>query len=369
MARAKKSAAKSSTKHSIGIIIIAVALIAAIVVLGIVYKSDIVALLNKNENTPGGQQTVTNKTSVLGGSTAVNLPVEIDEIKMEVHFIDVGQGDAIVVRFSDGKDIIVDAGSGASRNAPTAIKTQFLEYLESINIDKFDYMFATHHHSDHMNLLDDVLDAYSVTNIYYNGYEEKPETQYFADFEAKVAAENAEVVSFDADGDTYVIQGEGYTFTVYAPGYGAFPEDTNYMSPFILVECAGKRVLLTGDSEEETETWFYQKLGSETPDIDVLKVGHHGSAKGTSTAFLDKVKPEFAVISVGEKNSYNHPTPATMNDLFNYGIVTYRTNRHGNIIMYVDADGDFAFGVDNEVPVENNKNLINDRMIITKEAA
>ena len=324
-------AKRSKSTKKIGIPLTVVILLAALVfgaVVGVLVspaREQIVTLLKQNgQSGTGGEQNNTATTekgqSVLGGSASFRLPVELDEASvMEAHFIDVGQGDCILLRFNDGVDMIIDAGSGTARN-PATVTTEMLAYLDSIHLDKLD------------------------------------ET-------------GAEIVQFDADGDVYEIEGEGYTVTIYAPGYARF-EDTNYMSPMIVVEYGGRRMLLTGDAEEEVELWWMETMGGTSYDIDILKVGHHGSQKGTSDAFLEFVDPEYCVIMVGEENGiYKHPDYLTMNDLFNAGVVTYRTNRHGNIVLFLDGNGEFGFAVEQEVPVDNNKNGINDRMIVTEKAA
>lgn len=286
----------------------------------------------------------------------------IGSTNMQVHFIDVGQGDAILVRFPDGKDMIVDAGSGTSENS--TVRNDYLDYLESIQLDAVDYMIVTHDHTDHMNFLDNVLDEYVVKNVYYNGYNGSPNTATYGKLIDKINAEDGvQAIAFDGDGDTYEINGSGYSVKIYAPGYMRFSDDRNYMSPFVTLEYAGRKVLLTGDAEEESETWFLDTLGDELLDVDVLKVGHHGSEKGTCTRFLDEIKPEFAVICVGDGNDYDHPTPATMNDLFDYGIVTYRTDRHGNIVLYVDNEGDFGFLPEKAVITENNSKGVDEHYL------
>ena len=155
----------------------------------------------------------------------------------------------------------------------------------------------------------------------------------------------------DADGEDYSITGTGYTVNVYAPGYGTFEngngsydaDESNGMSPMIVVETAGRKLLFTGDGTVETETWFIEKTGGTSYDVDFLKAGHHGSDTSTSQAFLDFI--------------------------FDMGVVTYRTNRHGNIVLNIDEDGDMAFAVEREVPAENNKNGINDLMLVSAPAA
>lgn len=302
--------------------------------------------------------------SVLGNSPALRLPVELSGTgMMEIHFIDVGQGDGILIRLPDGIDVLIDSGSGTSVNK-TVIQ-EHIAYLHALDLGNIEYMIATHPDSDHINMLDDVLDNFTVENIYYNAYEHNSATfrtfQEKASTEKVTAEKNATVILFDEDGDLYRLGNDLYTFDIYAPGYDRF-EDVNSMSPIIHLSYAGFDILFTGDAHTDTETWFLETY--DAIDCDVLKVGHHGSPSSTGDAFLDAVRPEFAVISVGEVNTYHHPYPLVMNRLYNRGIVTYRTNRQGTIVLLVDDKGEFAFDVENKVPVDNNKNGVNDRMIV-----
>ena len=299
----------------------------------------------------------------LGSNVEINGSVVLSNIQFEAHFIDVGQGDAIVLRFSDGNDWIIDAGSGTSEKS--AITTEYINYLTSIGITEIDYMVATHLHSDHMNMMDNVLDSFVVKNVYYNA--EDSTTAYFNDFKDKLSAETGvNVVQFDADGDTYSFSGANYSITIYAPGHDRF-EDTNYMSPMVMVEVEGVQMLFTGDNEEDVEKWFMETYAEEDKDIDILKVGHHGSAKGTTTEFLQYFTPEFAVISVGMENGYNHPTANAMDRLYRENVITYRTNRQGNIVLYVDENGQYAFDVEYDFPAENNKNGENDKLLVKEK--
>lgn len=354
-------------KINLNTVIISAVLIVCLIVSVTVFRTEISALLtsmaaDNTGNTPGNQDNHTPMNpSVLGGSSAVNLPTELQNIGLEVHFIDIGQGDSIVIRLPDGKDVLIDAGSSTASGA--AAVQEYLSYLSLINIDSFDYLIATHYDADHINMLDDVLSAYEVKNIYCNGSTHDSAT-YTKFAEACQNETGAVITYFDEDGDVYTLTGEGYSLDIYAPGFTRFT-DANSMSPIVILEYAGRRVVLTGDAEEETESWFMTKTGLSSLDCDVIKLGHHGSDTSNSQAFLNFIAAEYAVVSVGETNSYNHPDPMVMNRLYNAGIVTYRTNRQGTIVLYVDGDGDFAFGVERQVPVENNKNLINDKMIVT----
>jgi|AGTN01.2.fsa_nt_gi Predicted hydrolase (metallo-beta-lactamase superfamily) len=268
-----------------------------------------------------------------------DIPAGTSEGDLLVYFLDVGQGDSIVLRFPDGVDMIIDAGNGTS--ASQAEISDYLSRLAALNIDKFDYMLATHFDSDHINMLDDVLVAYEVDNIYYNDYDGGSAT--YNKFIQFSEAEGANITEFDSDGDAYTIDGQGYTVTIYAPGYGRFT-DENSMSPITVVTFAGRRVILTGDAEAETEEWFLTEvLGGGGFDSDVLKVGHHGSATSSSAAFLDVIDCEYAVISCGAGNSYGHPKQATLDKLSARNTTVYRTDLQGTVTLTIDAEGNISF--------------------------
>ena len=321
----------------------------------------------------GGNTGILPAYTAIGSDITVGTDVALDNIVFEAHFIDVGQGDAIVLEFQDGKTVMIDAGSTSPGLADCRAET--LAYLEHIEVDKIEYLIVTHPDTDHYNMLEAVMDAYVVDNVIYNACEKN---QTYTGFIERIVEEtgNASMV-IDADGEDYSIDGTGYTVKIYAPGYGTFEnddgkydaEESNGMSPMIVVETAGRRLLFTGDGTVETEAWFIEKMGGASYDVDFLKAGHHGSNTSTSQAFLDFVTPEYCVIMCDNGEEYSHPDTEVMNRLFDMGVVTYRTNRHGNIVLNIDEDGDMAFAVEREVPAENNKNGINDLMLVTAPAA
>ena len=166
--------------------------------------------------------------------------------------------------------------------------------------------------------------------------------------------------------------GDGYEFEIFAPGNTGFEgaeSVKNSMSIMCVLTYGGRTVLFTGDAEVETEEWFISLPEVADLDVDVLKVGHHGSESCTSQAFMEAIKPEYALISCDNGTAYGHPHAVTMNTLFAFGTVTYRTNRHGNVVLYLDDDGDFGFLPENDVPVENNKLGINPLTITLQKAA
>lgn len=372
-------ARKKTSGKTVAVIAVAVVLILGLLVAlaysppGQTLIERFMGKLDEGGDVNGGDNQILPAYTAIGGDITVGTDVALDNIVFEAHFIDVGQGDAIVLEFQDGKTVMIDAGSTSPGLADCRAET--LAYLEHIEVDKIEYLIVTHPDTDHYNMLEAVMDAYVVDNVIYNACEKN---QTYTGFIERIVEEtgNASMV-IDADGEDYSITGTGYTVNVYAPGYGTFEngdgkydaEESNGMSPMVVVETAGRRLLFTGDGTVETESWFIEKTGGTSYDVDFLKAGHHGSDTSTSQAFLDFVTPEYCVIMCDNGEEYSHPDTEVMNRLFDMGVVTYRTNRHGNIVLNIDEDGDMAFAVEREVPAENNKNGINDLMLVTAPAA
>ncbi|MDD4316444.1 MAG: MBL fold metallo-hydrolase [Clostridia bacterium] len=303
-------------------------------------------------------------TSFYSASGNVVLPTEFNtQALLEVHFIDVGQGDAIFIRFPDGKDMLIDCGSGAT--ASQEARDEFSDYLLDLEVGTLDYFIVTHPDSDHVNLSSIVLNYFEVENIYYNDLYDG-QTDIYRSFVDMSGEEGASLFEIDSDGEHYIIENteENYRMDVYAPGNARFSDD-NSMSVMCLLQYGGRKILFTGDACYDTEEYFLEHF-QDGLDIDIIKVGHHGSETSSSQGFLDYITPEYAVISVGD--SYGHPSSEVMNRLFDSGTVTYRTNRHGNIVLYVDDSGDFGFLPEKNAPIENNSLLLPEKKLLPKVA-
>lgn len=274
---------------------------------------------------------------------------------LEVHFTDIGQGDAIIINFPDGVTALIDAGTSTA--GQKAIEEDYIKYLDSVTTDNtIDYMVVTHPHTDHYNMLDSVLKNYDVKEIFYNQNEEN--SSMYADFTA-LAAKEPHITLNEIDHSTFYrkITGENYIFEIFACGDMAFKQadQPNQMSILCLITYNDFQILFTGDCETECEEWFMAYYGDdEDIDIDVLKVAHHGSETSTSVEILDYLEPEYAVISCDDGTKYGHPHEQTMDKLADYGVVTYRTNLHGNIALIADYDGDFAFITEYGSSAQNN---------------
>ena len=207
----------------------------------------------------------------------------------DLHFIDVGQGDATLITASTGETLLVDGGRSKAR-----IRTR----LETLGITDLDAIAMTHPDADHIAGLVEVLDMFQIERIYLNGGVSG--TQTFANFMAAVNAEGAEVTTVSR-GDAIPLG--NLTLQVLHPG--TLTGNSNVDSMVLLIDCDEVEVLLTGDAESPSEQEMIQ--AGVLVNIDVLRVGHHGSDSSTTQEFLNALDPEVAVISAGLTNGFGHP--------------------------------------------------------------
>lgn len=188
-----------------------------------------------------------------------------------------------------GASLLVDGGRSGRR---------IRDRLQRLNVQDLDAIVITHNDADHIGGLEEVLDLYTVEHVYVNGA--VGSTKTYEELTAAVQAEGSAITAVSR-GD--FINLGGLKLSVLHPGVLA--GDSNVDSVVLKVECGVVSALLTGDAEAESERDMLKAgvLG----DVDVLKVGHHGSRSSTSPEFLAQVKPEVGVISAGLENSYGHP--------------------------------------------------------------
>jgi len=261
-----------------------------------------------------------------------------DPNTLEVHFLDVGQADSILLLCGD-ESMLVDGGNKADSRKVAA-------YLTNHGVTHIDYMICTHAHEDHVGGLSGALNVCTVGTVY------SPVTEYdseaFRDFLKYLDAQEL-TPTVPNPGDRFEL-GES-TVTVLAPL--ASYENTNDTSIVLRVEYGETVFLLTGDAEYDSE---HDMLDAEYDlGATVLKVGHHGSESSTSYSFLRDVMPEYAVISVGKDNSYGHPHEETLSRLRDAGTVVYRTDEQGDIVCISDGkEVSFTFTGD-EPKAENSE--------------
>lgn len=303
----------------------------------------------------------------LDASDYKNVTTTVTTLKdLEVAFIDVGQGDCIIIELPDGKNMIIDSGEYS------AARTAITEYTTANSITKFDYLLLTHQDSDHAGNMAWVIDNYEVSYIfrpnneathstydsqlpddfnYGDGYESTTVT--YGKFMLSAYNESCIVEVFDKNSDftnTVSCGGNEYTYTInfLTPTLDVISYDNpNDYSPIMLLEYAGKRIMLTGDAELENIA-EYVSTYSNTYNVDVLKVGHHGSDNATTAAFISAIDPEYAIIQCGEGNSYGHPHKTVLDILYNHdnNINLYRTDNNGNVLLTVDSVGSLDFSLE-----------------------
>ena len=241
---------------------------------------------------------------------------------LAVHYIDVGQGDSILLE-SKGSFVLIDAGE-------TEYGPVVCEYLKAVGADALDYVIATHPHSDHIGGLADVINSYECENFITKETDSQTKTW----MNVLTAVDKNDVNYIDANvSDTYSF-GEAQ-FEILGPISDNY-EDYNDYSVIVKATCGDTSFLFTGDAEKTSE----KEMISSGADLsaDVLKVGHHGSTTSSSKDFLDAVAPDYAVISCGKDNEYGHPHKETMQELSRRGITTYRTDELSSIIAYSDKE-------------------------------
>ncbi|MDN5361646.1 MAG: competence protein ComEC [Moorella sp. (in: firmicutes)] len=244
--------------------------------------------------------------------------------KLRVHFLDVGQGDAILVQLPDGRNILIDAGSNEA--GPTVIKN-----LKEYGVAQLDYVIGTHPHEDHIGGMDQVIDAFPVGKVYL------PRVTHNTDSyrDLLLAIKNKGLQATEAKAGVTLPLGEGVQATFVSPAKSNY-EDLNDYSAVLHLTYGKTAFLFTGDAGTTAEQ---QMLAGHQPlKADVLKVAHHGSRSATGTAFLKAVAPTYAVISVGRGNDYGHPHAQTLQRLQKAGAKIYRTDQDGTITAISDGE-------------------------------
>lgn len=247
----------------------------------------------------------------------------------ELRFLDVGQGDAMLIRDPDGRTLLLDAGPNAAVLEGLAEALPFWRR-------RLDAALVTHLDADHFKGLFWLFRRYEIGELATNGAAPTTPDGRGLLFEAE-----ARGIPHRAIGRGEVFRFRDASLEIIHPEPlppGSLARDENELSLVAVFRCdGGGAALLTGDIGVETELALLE-AGLVEP-ARVLKVGHHGSARSTHPDLLDAVRPELAVISVGARNRYGHPAPRVLADLLSRGVAVHRTDRDGPVVLACGADG------------------------------
>ncbi|MDI6767544.1 MAG: DNA internalization-related competence protein ComEC/Rec2 [Bacteroidota bacterium] len=262
---------------------------------------------------------------------------------LRVTFLDVGQGDAIYLEFPDGRTMIVDAGP---KTFSTDAGTRFLvPFLKSKGIKKLDALLVTHPDADHLGGVPTILRNIKVDEVFESGIP----CQSSLCEEYYHLIDSLEIERFIISGGVRIEDSNDIRIYVLHPTGEFIPEKTktslgsNNQSLVLKVVYGKTSILLTGDTEWEAESFMVRAFGDFLKS-NVLKVAHHGSNSGTSAAYLKTIQPIKAVISVGAKNRYNHPSPEVLQRIRDVGSEYYRTDESGAVVL--ESNGEKWWVVD-----------------------
>lgn len=367
----KKGAKAKSVKVSLPkyVTIIIIIIIAAVAVY---------MYFNKTNSTPASPKPPVSNVPLFSGTS------EASTDKLKIHFIDIGQGDCIFIQFPDGKNMLIDSGKkGVHTDGGKTNLNVIKDYLSGLNVSKITVALATHADEDHIGNLAELYSAYDIAfsmrpSAYYSGtagtfpenfnpvptvkkHKDQTSKTYF-NYLTAVVGEQTDWTFFNYASDfsqDFTFNGGTYNYNVdfYTPleevgaiGYS----DANDYSPLMMLTYGSFNMMFTGDAHSNVEKQFVAKLGSGNialPDdnVEVLKVGHHGSESSSSASFLDALMPDNAVIMCGKGNTYKHPHQSTVEGLKRVGSLIYRTDMQGSIVLTVNADGTYAFTTEKTV--------------------
>ena len=240
----------------------------------------------------------------------------VDESKLQIIYFDVGQADSTLI-MNNGKAILIDGGNDCDGD-------NLVKYIKSQKISKIDTVIATHLHADHIGGLDDIIDNFDIGTVFMpdainssKQVDELLDSMERKNLNYEVPKVGEKFNNGLADCEVMAINNEA--------------KDLNNSSIVIQMDYLEQKYLFMGDSKKEVED------SRKWNKINVLKVGHHGSNTSNTERFLNQVRPEIAIISVGLNNQYNHPSVDVLNRLKKLNTTIYRTDEDGSLLL--ESDG------------------------------
>lgn len=254
---------------------------------------------------------------------------------LELHFVDVGQGDGVLIALPDGRHVVVDGGNDDG---------VMLRYLQATGVTELALVVASHAHADHIGGLSAVIDAYRPAFVLDNGVAHT--TRTYERYLTSVERSHAQLIAPTA---RTITLGEVRLHVLPAPQRSSWGHNDNSVG--VIVEFGDFRASLTGDAEQRLFDWWLATVPDQLRDVQVHKASHHGSSNGDTDAALARLRPEVVVISAGAGNRYGHPHASALALYQRYGATRYRTDLHGSVVVHANADGSFRVSTERTAPV------------------
>lgn len=241
---------------------------------------------------------------------------------VSIYFLDVGQGDSSIIITPDDRVVMIDSGPNESL---------ILRYLQNLGISQIDLLIATHAHADHITGMDKIIAKYKPKAFIDPGI---PHTT--ATYQRMITAIDKYNINY-YEGISRKINLDSLIFTILSPANPHIKKsELNNNSVVVRLDFKDFSCLFTGDIEKEREGQLLTESRSNL-NVDILKVGHHGSPSSSSPLFIKSVGPKIAVICCGQGNKYEHPDQETISLLQSLGIEIYQTDLSGTILIKTDG--------------------------------
>lgn len=244
--------------------------------------------------------------------------------QVKLHFIDVGQGDAVLIEGTGGQTVLYDGGRGDAA----------LDYLTAIGLETLDLVIASHPDADHIGGLDKIVAKYKPR--FYLDNTMAATTQTYEDLLSAVAEAGTQVLD---PSRRSIDLGAAKLLIIPPPLDESF--DRNDNSVGVMLDFGDFEAALTGDAEDKEFQWWLSHTPTYLQQVEVYKSSHHGSKNGDSEASITTFLPELVVISVGASNPYGHPTQEALDLYASVAATVLRTDQSGTVIVTGRADGSF----------------------------
>lgn len=260
---------------------------------------------------------------ILPSILIINLLIPYIDPNAYIYFFDVSQGDSSLIITPYKKDIIlIDTGGIPSKNSNYKVTDNIITFLKSKSIKTIDYLILSHGDYDHMGESTNLIDNLSIKQVIFNcGSFNTLEKNLIKVLNDKNIKYNSCIKELNTNNKLYFLQTNKYN-------------NENDNSLVFYTSIYNHKFLFTGDASQEVEQNIINKYNIQ--DIDVLKVGHHGSKTSSKRQFINKINPKYSIISLGKNNRFNHPNIETLNTLKDSKI--FRTDQDGSIVFTINKN-------------------------------